>query len=149
MKKLGTIFTAAVLLFSSLAFATDTDKVNARVRAAFLNDFSAAADISWEKVKSCYVASFTLNNVELNAAYSDDGELIVTSREIETAQLPINISLDLAKKYEGYSFSKKALESTVDGITNYFLVVENAAQQLKLKCSTSGSIEVAQRIKKK
>jgi hypothetical protein len=149
MKKLATILPAAIMLFSSFAFATDSDQVNARVKAAFLNDFSAASAVSWEKISDFYFATFTINNIEVNAAYNEDGELVGTSRPMESSQLPINISLALAKKYEGYTVSKKALELTFEGDTSYYLTVATDRVALKLKCSASGNIEVERRIKKK
>ncbi|MEP7109018.1 MAG: hypothetical protein ABI760_13580 [Ferruginibacter sp.] len=148
MKKLVTILTAAVMLFSATAFATDSDKVNAKVKTAFLNDFSAASDVSWEKTSDFYFARFTINNSEVNAAYNEEGELVGTSRGIESAQLPISLSLALGKKFEGYTIVKKALELTFEGVTRYYLTVFNDRQALKLKCSVDGDITVERKIKK-
>ena len=58
MKKLVTILTAVILLFSAFAFATDSDNVNSRVKSAFLNDFAAASKVSWEKNSEFYFATF-------------------------------------------------------------------------------------------
>ena len=63
MKKLATILFSAVMLVSVFAFATDSDKVNARVKASFLTDFSAATNVSWEKSSDFYFATFTINKV--------------------------------------------------------------------------------------
>lgn len=149
MKKLVTILTAAVMLFSAFAFATDSDKVNASVKAAFLNDFSAASDVSWEKVSDFYFATFKINHIEVSAAYNEEGELVGTSRAMESTQLPMSISMALAKKYDGYTHSKKALELSYEGDTYYYLTVVNDRQALKLKCSVNGNIEVERKIKKK
>lgn len=149
MKKLVTIVAVAVMMFSAFAFATDSDKVNARVKAAFLNDFSAASDVAWEKTSDFYFATFKVNHVEVNAAYNESGELIGTSRPLESNQLPMSISLALAKKYEGYIVSKKALELTFEGDTRYYVTVSNDRQALKLKCTAGGNIDVERKIKKK
>ena len=148
MKKLVTVLTAALMLFSSFAFATDSDKVNARVRNAFLNDFANAAAVSWEKTSDFYFATFKLNNIEVNAAYNQEGTLVGTSRSIESEQLPLAVALAIHKKYEGYTVSKKALELTFEGETRYYVTVQNGSQALKLKCSTYGNIEVEKKIKK-
>lgn len=148
MKKLVTVLTAAVMLFSSFAFATDSDKVNARVRSAFLNDFAGVTTVSWEKTSDFYFAAFKLNDVEVNAAYNEEGTLVGTSRSIESQQLPLSISLALSRKYEGYDVSKKALELTFEGETRYYVTIQNGTQALKLKCSTNGNIEVEKKIKK-
>lgn len=149
MKKLATIFFSAVMLVSVFAFATDSDKVNARVKAAFLNDFSAASNVTWEKTSDFYFATFTINKVEVNAAYNEEGELVGTSRTMESAQLPISVSLALTKKYDGYTIAKKALELTYEGDTRYYITISNDKQALKLKCSVNGNIEVERKIKRK
>lgn len=137
------------MLFSSFAFATDSDKVNTKVKAAFLSDFSAATAVSWEKISDFYFATFTINKIEVNAAYNEEGGLVGTSRPMESSQLPVNISLALAKKYVGYAVSQKALELTYDDETRYYLTVSNDRQALKLKCTLNGNIEVERKIKKK
>ncbi|MEO5893850.1 MAG: hypothetical protein ABIQ31_26575 [Ferruginibacter sp.] len=149
MKKLVSLLTAAAMLFSSFAFATDSDKVNARVKTAFLADFSAASAVNWEKISDFYFATFMINKAEVNAAYNEDGELVGTSRPLETAQLPINISLALSKKYDGYTVSPRALELTYDGTTYYYVNISNDRLALKLKCSPNGNIDVERKIKKK
>jgi hypothetical protein len=149
MKKLVTVLTVAAMLFSSFAFAIDGTKVNARIKAAFSNDFSAASDVSWEKLSDFYFAKFLINNIELKAAYNEEGELVGTSRSIESSLLPVSISLALDKKYAGYTFSQEALELTYNGETSYYLSVSNDRQVLKLKCSFSGNIDVVGKIKRK
>jgi hypothetical protein len=148
MKKLVIILTAAVMLFSAFTFATDSDNVNSRVKTAFLKDFSTASDVSWGKTSNFYFANFTLNQVEVSAAYNEQGELVGTSRTLESTLLPLNISLALAKKYEGYDVCKKVLELTFEGETRYYVTIVNNSHILKLKCLTGGDIEVEKKIKK-
>jgi hypothetical protein len=149
MKRLATILSAAGILLSSIAFATDSDKVNARVRAAFQNDFSKASEVNWEKISDFYFASFLVDNVEVNAAYTEEGELVGTSRPIESSQLPINVTLALNKKYERYVISKRALELTFEGSTSYYVTAANDRQALKLKCSANGDIAIERKMKRK
>lgn len=149
MKKLATILTAVAMLFSSFAFATDSDNVNAKVKAAFHSDFSNATSVNWEKISDYYFATFLINNLEVNAAYSEEGELVGTSRPIETSLLPINVLMAVNKKYEGYSIAEKSLELTFQGSTNYYLTATNDRQAVKLKCSTNGAITVERKLKRK
>lgn len=149
MKKLVSISAAAIMLFSAVALAGDGDNVNGIVKSAFLTDFSTASNVSWEKKSGFYFATFTINSIEVNAAYNEEGELVGTSREMASTQLPISISLALAKKYEGYAVSKKALELTYEGETRYYVNVVNDRQALKLKCSVNGDIAVDRKIKRK
>ncbi|MCW3093781.1 MAG: hypothetical protein JWP81_4850 [Ferruginibacter sp.] len=148
MKKLVIVLTVAVMLFSAFAFATDSDKVNYKVKASFSNDFATARNVSWEKTSDFYFAAFTINNMEVNAAYNEAGELVGTSRNIESSQLPISVSLALTKRFNGYEISKKALELNFEGETRYYITVANERQALKLKCSINGNITVERKVKK-
>jgi len=148
MKKVTAILTAAIMLFSTFAFASDNDQVSERVKSAFLKDFSNASKVSWEITNDHYFATFTLNQVEAKAAYNAAGDLVGTSRTIESSNLPLNISLALAKKYEGYTVSKIAIELIFEGDTRYYLSIANEKQILKLKCSSMGNFEVERKIRK-
>jgi len=148
MKKLATVFAATAMLFASTAFAADGDNVSAKVKAAFTTDFSGAKQVNWEKTSDFYFASFTLNNVNVDAAYNEEGELIGTSRRIEVAQLPLNVSLGLDKKFNGYTLAKYAIELTYDGETSYYVTAANEKQIVKLKCCSTGEIETESKIKK-
>ncbi len=150
MKKLTMILSAAVLLFSASAFATAgvETTVNTKVKTAFQKDFSNAANVSWEKTSDFYVASFDVSNTQAEAAYNDQGELVGMSRKIATAELPLAVSLAIAKKYEGYQQAKAAVEITFENATSYYIAVANDKQTLKLKCAANGDIVVESKSKK-
>lgn len=150
MKKFKTVLTAIVMLLSVSAFATgpEPEKVTPVVKAAFENDFSKASKVSWERSNDFYFASFTLNNVVVDAAYNAAGELIGTSRRITTEQMPLSISLAIAEKYEGYKVDRSVIELTYEGVTRYYVTVSNESQELKLKCLSNGELEVDHKTKK-
>jgi hypothetical protein len=148
MKKFKTVLTAIVMLFAVSAFATGSENVSAKVKAAFENDFSKAQKVNWEKADNFYFASFTLNEVNVDAAYNESGELVGTSRKILAELMPLNISLAIAEKYEGYLLDKTAIELTYEGLTRYYITVENSKQGIKLKCYSNGEIEVESKTKK-
>ena len=102
MKKIKTVFTAIVMLLTTAAFASDGDNVSEKVKAAFKTDFALASQVTWEKNSDFYFATFMLNEVKIDAAYNEEGELVGTSRKISTAQLPLCLSLELGKKYADY-----------------------------------------------
>ena len=107
MKKITTMLTAVLMLFSIFAFANEGDKVSALVKAAFLNDFSSASTVSWEQSKGYYFATFTINQLEVNAAYSEAGELVATFRSIEFNQVPLSVSMALSKNIGGIAYRKR------------------------------------------
>ena len=79
---------------------------------------------------------------------TEKGELVGTSRRITAEQMPLSISLAIAKKYEGYLVDKSVVELTFEGVTKYYVTVSNQSQALKLKCYSNGELEVERKIKK-
>ncbi len=148
MTKFKIVLTAIVMLFASSAFAMGSEPVTPKVKAAFQNDFSNASMVTWEKKSDFYFASFTLNNVNVDAAYNEEGELVGTSRRISTDQVPLSVSLAIAENYKGYVAAKTAVELTYEGQTRYYITVENADQSVDLKCYSSGELIVEQKVKK-
>ncbi len=148
MKKLTTIVTAALLLFTVSAFASNGDEVTAKVKFAFEKDFTKAKNVNWKKTGDFYFASFIMNDFIVDAAYNEEGELVGTSRKIAIEQLPLSISLALAQNYGEYTLSDDATELTSNGETKYFVTVANAKQTLRLHCMPNGDISVDKKIKK-
>ena len=148
MKKIKIVFTAIVMLLTTAAFASDDNNVSEKVKAAFKTDFAMASQVTWEKNSDFYFASFWLNQVKVDAAYNEEGELVGTSRKITTEQLPLSLSLELSKKYAAYKISTTAYELNYEGQTSYYLSADNSKQVLNLKCSANGYIETESRTKK-
>ena len=149
MKKLATVLAATAMLFSTSAFAgiSNETKATSKVEKSFQKDFSKASNISWEKSNNVYIAHFDVNNVSIEAAYNEDGELVATSRGVAAADLPLPITLAIGNKYAGYEVAKKAEEITYEKETNYYINVGNDKEVLKLKCSVNGDISVDKKTK--
>jgi len=150
MKKIKTVLTAIVMLLSISSFAKgpEPEKVSPVVKAAFESDFSKATVVKWEKTDEFYFASFLLNNVKVDAAYTENGELLGTSRRISAEQMPLSISMALADKYAGYEIDNSIVELTFASVTRYYVTVSNKTQTVKLKCYSNGDLEVENKIKK-
>lgn len=136
------------MLLATTLSAIPGENVTPKVRAAFQNDFSKASQVKWEKTSDFYFASFMLHGVSVDAAYSEDGDLVGTSRSIAAEQMPLSVSLSIAEKYAGYQVAATVLELSYEGLTRYYVSVENEKQTVKLKCFSNGDLEVEKRIKK-
>ena len=156
MKKIKTVLTAIVMLLSISSFAhrapeakgPDPEKVTPVVKAAFENDFAKASLVKWDKTDDFYFASFLLNDVRVDAAYTEAGELIGTSRSISATQMPLGISVAIADKYNGYEVNDTVTELTFASVTRYYVTVTNDKQSVRLKCLANGDIEVESKTKK-
>lgn len=149
MKKVTTILTAIVLLFSATAFATKGDSVTDQVKGAFEKDFGKTRNVTWQKNGDFYFASFLMNDMAVNAAYNDDGQLVGTSRKIALTQVPLSVSLALSEKYSQYTIPDQVTELTFDGDTMYQVFVSDEKKTLQLKIRANGDISVEKKIKKK
>lgn len=149
MKKLKTVFAAALMLFATSAFAINgPEKVTATVKAAFEKNFSGAEKVNWEKSEEFYFASFQLNSKEVTVAYHENSELVGMSTEISTAQMPLNVSLAISSKFKDYKLAETTTELTYDGQTTYYVFAENSKRILKLKCNSNGDVSIDNKIKK-
>ena len=148
MKKIKIALTAIVMLLASTAFADPGGDVTAKVAAAFQQDFSLASSVTWKEKSEFYFASFQLNGVFVDAAYNADGELVGTSRKINIDQVPLAVSMEIAKKYKDFSVSSQVTELNFEGQTSYYIDVQDNTQTLKLRCSGNGEISVDSRVKK-
>ena len=95
MKKL--IIVAIIAMLSTTALhATEVPEV---VKKAFQQKFPTAKKVKWEKEKNNdFEASFILNDKEISAVYSIDGQLKETETEIAVSELPKSVIDALAKK---------------------------------------------------
>ncbi|MFM6925286.1 MAG: hypothetical protein ACKOU7_07260 [Ferruginibacter sp.] len=148
MKKIKTVLTAIVMLLSISSFATDPENVSPAVKNAFQNDFVKASQVKWDKTDDFYFASFFLNEVQVNAAYTEAGELIGTSRNISASQMPLSILVNISDKYKGYQVEDVVTELTFASVTRYYVTVSNDKQIVKLKCFNDGDMEIQSKTKK-
>ena len=88
---LGLLFSASTLK------ATEVPDV---IEKAFQQKFPTAKKVKWEKEKSNdYEVSFVLNDKEVSALYSPDGQLKEKETEISISEIPKVVVDALNKKY--------------------------------------------------
>lgn len=142
------MLTALVMLFATSAFATEGDVVTIKVKAGFDKDFAGATQVSWEKNSDFYFANFMLNGVSTAAAYNEAGTLVGTAQTIKSSELPADISAAVKNQFGQYRLTSSATKLNFDGVTSYYVFVENDQQTLKLKCDSEGEISVEKETKK-
>ena len=149
MKMITTALTAFVMLLGTAGFAGKKSTATPEtVTAAFVKDFTGASNVSWQKSSDFYFVDFTVNAKSISAAYNEKGELVGTSRRVSKDQLPLAVSMAIAKKFVGYETEPSVLELTYEGQTNYYLNVIAEKQVLHLKADGNGEIAVQSRQKR-
>ena len=147
MKKMMLVWALMLSVGISSSFAHFTETVSQQVVNAFKKDFSGAQDVSWESGKEFAKATFTMNDQVMFAYYSKEGELVAVTRNIISAQLPINLLADLKKSYGQYWITD-LFEMAANNSTSYYITLQNGDQQLILKSKGTAGWEVFKKEKK-
>lgn len=134
MKK---IMLTLAIAFSSMAAFAGEEIVSKKVLNAFKNEFVAARDVEWTVGSNYYRAAFVYNEKHVFAYYSTEGDLLGMTRYISPTDLPMNLQLNLKKNGNGYWISD-LFEVAKNGVTSYYITLENADKKLVL-ASTNGS----------
>ena len=125
----------AIAISSITAFASD-ENVNSTVLSSFNKEFAGAKDVQWTTTNNYYKASFVFNDQFVSDFYQLDGELIATSRNISSLELPINLQTSLKKNYSKYWISDLFEISNNEG-TSYYITLDKADSKVVLKSSGS------------
>ena len=128
MKK---IIIAAAMFVSLSAFANEK-KVSPKLLNAFNTEFTTAQQVEWTVSTDYYKASFDMNGAKVYAFYNFDGELIGLTRNISSAQLPVQLQANLKKNYESYWVSDLFEVANNNG-TSYYVTLENGDRKIVLK----------------
>lgn len=144
MKKI--IIMLAVAISSFTAFASD-DNVSSNVLSSFNKEFAGAKNVQWTTTSNYYKASFVFNDQFVSAFYQLDGELIATSRNISSLELPMSLQTNLKKNYNSYWISDLFEISNSEG-TSYYITLDKADSKVVLKSSGNGKWETFKKITK-
>lgn len=142
MKKI-TITLAVILLAASHLFANP----DAKLLQAFNEAFPLAKDTKWHEDKNGYLVSFTQMGVATKVNYDKQGNYMNSLRYYDESKLPLNIQLNLKKRYP---------EKTVFGVTEfsnneetvYHIKMQDYAYWYTVKATPSGSLSIEEKMKK-
>lgn len=146
MKTLFVTLTALFSLFSTKSHA-DEGNVTPVVLEKFSNTFANASEVKWSSSNQYYKADFAYNGQYAAAFFNTDGELIATTRNITSIQLPVTLQASLKKDYKNLWISNLFEYSDESG-TSYYVTLENADTQIVLKSSGSTSWSIFQKERK-
>ena len=138
MKK---IIIMLAITISSLAVFAGEGNVDTKVLNAFSREFSGAQDVKWTTHDTYYKASFVYNGQYVYAFYKLDGEIMATTRNISSLDLPMNLQASLKRHHNGYWISDLFEISNNDG-TSYYITMENAGSKVVLKSTSDGNWSV-------
>jgi hypothetical protein len=127
--------TAAVIMTLGIgsSFAAPTvDNGQEAISTSFHKDFRQAELLSTTTGKDYTRLTFKMHGVVLSAFYSDNGELLAVTRNIQSSQLPLRLLMNLKNNYTGYWITD-LFEIDRNGTSSYFITLENADIKLTLR----------------
>jgi len=133
----------------SSSFATPSDDLNEIVKTSFRKDFKSAELIGYEVGRQYTKVTFKMDEMVLFAFYADNGDLLAVTRNIRTNQLPIQLLLDLKKRFTGDYWVTDLFEITCDGQNNYYVTVENESTKTTMRSAGANSWEIYEKTNKK
>lgn len=148
-KKLMLIMALFLTVGLSSSFATPSDDVNEIVKTSFRNDFKKAELIGYEAGKQYTKVTFKMDDMILFAFYADNGDLLAVTRNIRTTQLPIQLLLDLKKRFTGDYWVTDLFEINSQGQNNYYVTVENENTKTTMRSAGANSWEIYEKTNKK
>jgi hypothetical protein len=145
MKKL--LFAALLVVTLGTSAFAGPKKVSSFAQRNFQTEFTQASDISWTAGDEYAKATFTLNNVRMEAFYNPDGEIIGTSKAITLDQIPVSAKRNFAKKFGNYDV-KQAIRFEGTDEAAYFISAENEKEAVVIKVTDRNDISTFSRTKK-
>lgn len=144
----NTILVAALLMFSTCAFAQESVKdkeksINAKdvptiVKQAFQKDYPNIKKVEWNTENGFYEAEFTLNGTEASANYDKSGIKKEFEIGIKTEQLPSSVLSCIKSNYTGYKISESAKITDNKNVVTYEAEVKKGKEAFDLIFDVTG-----------
>ncbi len=135
MKSLIILFTVISSFVSTSSFAMEPEVSRIAVEN-FQSTFSNATDVKWTVGDTYYKAEFQMNGQYASAYYDMEAcELIATTRNVSSLQLPIALQASLKNDYSGFWVSE-LFEVSNEAGTQYYVTLENADNKLVLRSAS-------------
>lgn len=131
------------LAISSASFSFAAEPANQKILNAFKADFSSVGTVSWKPSNNqgIYEGIFTQNGSEVHVFYTEEGEMIGSSRFIQKDQLPLLVQQAITERYGSYAMST-LIERVQDGATTYFVNLQNQKHALMVQSTPDGSLSI-------
>src|SRR5688572_27971231 len=136
MKKLFILLSS--LLFALNSIANDPVKIDDQLLKRFALQFPHAQKIVWKELNEAYVVSFIEDGIRLRVAYLRSGEITHFLRYYLEENMPLDLRLNLKRKYPGKEIYGVVEEHIVSNIENrkrtiYYVTMEDSASWVTIK----------------
>lgn len=148
MKKIIATLAVIFSLTTSATFASGTSSLKESVLKSFNREFSGAANVSWVKLTDeIYRFGFNYKGKDVQAFFTENGNLIATGSEISENNLPLMVSKAIDSKYGGYR-KTEIIEYTMDDNTEYLVTLSKDDKSIVIKASNNGNLDLYKKMNK-
>lgn len=144
MKKLSLVI-AFLIALGNITFAQKSKKgaapeidVPTPVLKTFNTKYKLATKTKWAQEEDNYRVDFKYNDLNMAAAYSSDGKLLYTEKEMAKAQYNKTALKYISENYAGYKISYMRKRDTYDKKTTYIAMLKKTKEMLEVEFDKKG-----------
>lgn len=144
MKKLSLVI-AFLIALGNITFAQKSKKgagpeidVPTPVLKTFNTKYKLATKTKWAQEEDNYRVDFKYNDLNMAAAYSGDGKLLYTEKEMAKAQYNKTALKYIYENYAGYKISYMRKRDTYDKKTTYIAMLKKTKEMLEVEFDKKG-----------
>ncbi len=144
MKKLSLVI-AFLIALGNITFAQKSKKgagpeidVPTPVLKTFNTKYKLATKTKWAQEEDNYRVDFKYNDLNMAAAYSGDGKLLYTEKEMAKAQYNKTALKYISENYAGYKISYMRKRDTYDKKTTYIAMLKKTKEMLEVEFDKKG-----------
>jgi hypothetical protein len=151
MKRLFVLLSA--LLFALNSFANDPVKIDDHLLKTFAVQFPHAQEVVWKELNEAYIVSFIEDGIRLKVTYLRNGEITHFLRYYLEENMPLDIRLNIKKKYPGKEIYGIVEENIVSNIENrsrtvYYITLEDNTGWIRIKAERHKKFKLIEKLVK-
>lgn len=139
MKSILLLLGTLMLNLTVAAQKIQESKVPTAVLISFKTKFHDATKTSWEiENNSEYEAEFLIDRTKQSAKFAKSGKWLKTKSEINTDELPKEVSQTITKEFAGFKIEKAEKADTLNNGTVYEVIVKKDMKTYDVTIAASG-----------
>jgi hypothetical protein len=146
MKK-SLLLTTLLVVIISFTVSAANRPVNGKVWTSFTKQFAGVQEATWTKINETYLAKFLWQGKQLEAYFSEDGDVIGTGQFISTTNLPYIINNALKNRFETFAITQLYEFNSEKSGLQYFAIVATAQKSVIVEVDTYGVVSVLRKFK--
>ena len=151
MKKLFILISALLIFFNSFGYAPP--KIDDQILQTFAVQFPHAQKVIWQESDESYIVTFIEDGIRVRIVYLKNGSVNHFLRYYLEENLPLDIRLNIKKKFPGRNIYGVIEENIVSNIENrsrtfYYIKLEDENSWLTIKAERHKKLKVVEKLNK-